>query len=97
MGSRILRRGAVCSSLGCRRLFQIPSSASGVEASFAGKFRFAMQQDSNQNELEHGIETVEFKRVSDNRNILYISNIPAKFHEDELRVNTEITILSLSI
>ena len=68
-------------------LFQIPSSASSAETRFAGKFRFAIQQDSNQNELEHGIDTVEFKRVSDNKNILYISNIPAKFHEDELQVN----------
>ena len=34
-------------------------------------------------------EVIEFKRISDNKNILYISNIPAKFHEDELQVNYE--------
>ena len=67
---------------------QIPLS-SVVEANFAGKFRFAMQQDSDKNELENGIEIVEFKRISDNKNILYISNIPAKFHEDELQVDTD--------
>ena len=35
---------------------------------------------------EDDVEIIEFKRVSDNSRILYVSNIPAKFHEDELQV-----------
>lgn len=44
----------------------------------------------NQNITEDDIEIIEFARVSDTKKILYVSNIPAKFHEDELQVNQQI-------
>ena len=55
-----------------------------------------MQASSGVVLQENEAEIIEFKRISDNKNILYISNIPVKFHEEELQVNLKNLVLSLT-